>query len=420
MGIIFYHIKHFSIGGEFMKVAIITTGYLPVPPCNGGAVETLCYSLMKENLINKKINITTYSIYDSKLTDYDLSQSKIVKVSFVYKLLDILLYFFAKYILRKKKVMSYRYIFRRLRFLKKTSKDISKNDYDIILLENHYTEFMIFKWFKNFEKYKGKIYYHVHNIPSGTYGCEEYIKNAKFLCVSNYIKKYTLEYFNLNASQLKVLRNAVDSKLFNNDLTNINVNQLKNKLNIDSNKKIILFTGRLSKEKGIIELISAIEKIKRDDFVLLVIGSYFYDTKVKDEFSHNLGNLIENNENKIIFTGYVPYEQISCYYKIADFAVLPSIWDDPAPLTIIESLQCGLPIITTNSGGIPEYVSKESAIILQRDEKIIENLKNSIEYLLNDSKKRDVMSEAALDISKNWSCKSYYYDFINLIGDIDE
>lgn len=48
MGIIFYHIKHFSIGGEFMKVAIITTGYLPVPPCNGGAVETLCYSLMKE------------------------------------------------------------------------------------------------------------------------------------------------------------------------------------------------------------------------------------------------------------------------------------------------------------------------------------------------------------------------------------
>lgn len=111
MGIIFYHIKHFSIGGEFMKVAIITTGYLPVPPCNGGAVETLCYSLMKENLINKKINITTYSIYDSKLTDYDLSQSKIVKVSFVYKLLDILLYFFAKYILRKKKVMSYRYIY---------------------------------------------------------------------------------------------------------------------------------------------------------------------------------------------------------------------------------------------------------------------------------------------------------------------
>ena len=39
---------------------------------------------------------------------------------------------------------------------------------------------------------------------------------------------------------------------------------------------------------------------------------------------------------------------------------------------------------------------------------------------MNDSKKRDVMSEAALDISKNWSCKSYYYDFINLIGDIDE
>lgn len=54
------------------------------------------------------------------------------------------------------------------------------------------------------------------------------------------------------------------------------------------------------------------------------------------------------------------------------------------------------------------------------NEKFYENLKNSIEYLLNDSKKRDVMSEAALDISKNWSCKSYYYDFINLIGDIDE
>ena len=45
------------------------------------------------------------------------------------------------------------------------------------------------------------------------------------------------------------------------------------------------------------------------------------------------------------------------YMPLADIAVLPSIWMTPAPLTL-ESMAAGLLIITTNSGGIPEYAKK--------------------------------------------------------------
>ena len=61
-------------------------------------------------------------------------------------------------------------------------------------------------------------------------------------------------------------------------------------------------------------------------------------------------------------------------YAMADVCVLPSIWNDPAPLAVIESLVSGKPLITTRSGGIPEYADGQSAIILERDGKLQKQL----------------------------------------------
>lgn len=63
---------------------------------------------------------------------------------------------------------------------------------------------------------------------------------------------------------------------------------------------------------------------------------------------------------------------------MSDICVLPSIWDDPAPLAVIESLVSGKPLITTRSGGIPEYADEQSAIILERSDQLVDQLANAM------------------------------------------
>ena len=119
--------------------------------------------------------------------------------------------------------------------------------------------------------------------------------------------------------------------------------------------------------------------------------------------------------SKVIFTGFIKYEEINKFYSIADIAVLPSIWDDPAPLTVIESLISGLPIITTNSGGIPEYATNGSAIIIERNKDLAENLSKNINLLLNDEAKLKEMSTSAKKVSKDLTLNNYYNNFIDIM-----
>ena len=120
-------------------------------------------------------------------------------------------------------------------------------------------------------------------------------------------------------------------------------------------------------------------------------------------------------KDRVVFTGFVEYSQIPKLYAIADVVVIPSMWDDPAPLTVIESLTAGKALITTDSGGIPEYATEESSIILKRDESLVDNLASSITTVINDSSKRNHMEKAAGELTKNWTMEAFYEDLCYLL-----
>ena len=66
------------------------------------------------------------------------------------------------------------------------------------------------------------------------------------------------------------------------------------------------------------------------------------------------------------------------YLQIADVAVIPSIWDDPFPTTVLEAQAMGLPIITSDRGGIPEEVDKRNAIIIPVKENFVTRMTDTI------------------------------------------
>ena len=399
-----------------MKLAIVTSGFLPVPATKGGAVENLIVNLLNENELDKKLDVEILSIYDEKAQNeskkYKNTKFKFVKSNKILNFFDKTLFLIAKNILKKENSHSYRYIFQRLYFLNQVSKILKKENYDKVLLENHPTQYLALKWRKNYKKYIGKYYYHCHNEFPGTYGCENIIlKTRKIICVSKYIAKKVSNDLNMDISRFEVLRNGIDTEKFQKILTLDQIESLRDKYKIKKNEKVLIFTGRVVPEKGIKELLAAIKLVKNNDFKLLIIGSALNGLKTKTKYQTEIESLIESIKDKVIFTGYINYSEIYKYYNISDIAVLPSIWDDPAPLTIIESLTCRLPIITTNSGGIPEYATDGSAIIIKRDENLVKNIASNIEKLLNNEEERLKMKNKCKQVSKELNIKNYFKNF---------
>lgn len=405
-----------------MKVAIITSGYFPVPATKGGAVEALVDYLIKENEIFKEVDLDIISTYDSKASEiskkFNNSTFKFIKVPVLINIIDKVIYWIAKNILKKKKHMSYRYIFQRLHFIKKTAKILSEDYYDRVILENHPTLFLTLKKYNNMNKYKDKYYYHLHNVVSGDYGCRDIMKNTKkIMGVSNYINDtfYSFLEEDIDRNKLTVLKNCVDDKKFRQDISKQDIDIIRKKYEIKREDKIILFTGRLNEEKGVRELLKAFKNIKSGAVKLMIVGSYYFGSEMLSEYEIELKSLAKELEEKIIFTGYVEYSEISKLYSLADIVVIPSIWDDPAPLTVIETLTKGKPLITTYSGGIPEYADENSAIILKRDMKLVDNLTAELERLLQDEQLREKLSLEAINKSKEWTLENYYRNFIKLI-----
>lgn len=402
-----------------MKIAIINSGYFPVPATKGGAVENIIENLINENETAKeKLEFTIFSTYEKNAVasskKYLSSHFYFIKTPSFFSFLDKCIYFTAK-LLRCKKISSYRYILKRLHYIKKVSKQINQEKFDLLVLENHVTLFSVLKYKNNYDMYKRKYCYHIHNVINKLYNNSFYFQNCPlFIGVSNYVNcavksKHTLK------GNFVILKNRVNEKKFQSFLKENEKQLLREKLNIPIGGQIILFTGRLSYEKGICELLESFNLLDNENCYLVIVGSQYFGSGIKNSFDNYLLKLSKIKEDKIRFTGYVDYDEIWKYYVLADIVVLPSIWDDPAPLTVIEAIQTSSAIITTYSGGIPEYITEDSAIILKIDDNLVKNLTSSMCRLLDNPSELFYLKEQTKKIACGLSLESYYVEFKNII-----
>ena len=395
----------------------ITSGFLPVPATKGGAVETLVQNLIDENEIVKKNKFTIFSIYDKKAYEkskmYSQTNFLFYKPNFIIKFLDLILFFILTTILRKEKKTSYKFIVQRLFYLNYVSKKLKKYDFHSIIVENNATLFLALKWRKNYLKYKDRYYFHLHNDIDKLYGCKEIIENSKkILTVSNYISSIVISKLNYDPNRVVVFKNCIDMEKFKVKYSQQQIDEIKMKHGLTKSDKVIIFVGRTIKEKGILEVLKAFKLANKNDWTLMIIGSSGFDINVKSDFERELFEETQNNK-KIIFTGFIPYKDLPIYYALADLAILPSIWDEPAGLTMLEAVASGVPLITTNSGGIPEYVSNYGAIILDVDDNLVSNIANNMEKILSEN--TTLNDKLVEDCRNNFNLKKYLENFNDCI-----
>ena len=101
---------------------------------------------------------------------------------------------------------------------------------------------------------------------------------------------------------------------------------------------------------------------------------------------------------------------------MADIVVLPSVWEEPAGLTMIEALACGKPLITTNAGGISEYVAGSGAIQLNpKNSDFYVQLKNTLLSLIENDITRKELEKISLTKISTLSYKEFYKNFCKKI-----
>ena len=421
------------------RVAVITSGYLPVPNVLGGAVEALDMMMVRENEKTPNFEFTVFSSWvpgvDEVIRDgaFQHTDFRFIKTPMLVKAADRCIYWAAKYILRKKKLMSYRYIAQRLWYIRKVAKALSKDDasgktpFDKVMIENHATLFMTMQKYRNAERYADKVYYHLHNEVTNDFGCKHEIAQVKkVLGVSNYIVE-TLDRFlrehgesGLKPEQKTVWRNGVDTSRFGSDEAKRKAKDFRTKYGISDDDIVFLFSGRLTPEKGAEELLEAFTQVvdQVPNAKLVVAGAFFFNSNIKSPFEQKLHDLASQPqvEGKIVFTGFVDYNDMPALYEMADVCVLPSIWDDPAPLAVIESLVSGKPLITTRSGGIPEYANDDCAIILERDDQLVEHLAQAMIILASDTQRRDSMAAYDIELGHDLTSEAFFAQLILQVG----
>jgi glycosyltransferase involved in cell wall biosynthesis len=379
-----------------MKIAIIPTINLPMPPVKGGAVQNLTKMFLDQNEFTKEDEVSVFSIMDTKAEalskSYQCSRYVYIPTSnLCQKIIRKNLRFFSRrfYLLQEKL------------YIHEICKKLQNNKYDLILLENtpQYAPYI--------KKYLGedqRVYTHLHNdwVNLETPNVQRITEcTNKFICVSDYIKN-RVESVGSHCNAVTV-HNGISLEF--EECHTLDVSKLRKKYHISTEDIVIIFTGRMVKEKGPHILIEALTKMKNaHKCKVLILGSKLYGETVVDPYLLALKKMIEDNSIKnVVFTGYVPYESIPLYYAMSDIGVLPSLWDDPQPLTIIEYMTFGLPIITTLSGGIPEMVTEECAYIFRRDEQLSNNVAKALDELVENRELRERMSTAGIKRAKEFT-----------------
>ncbi|NQS90223.1 glycosyltransferase family 4 protein [Patescibacteria group bacterium] len=153
------------------------------------------------------------------------------------------------------------------------------------------------------------------------------------ICVSESVRQEVLQYYKPQEDRIFVIENGV-----NTDLFKPSGESKKEELGLNG-KKVILFVGRIYKNKNLNLLIQSLLLLP-SEYHLLIIG-----TGIDKEKIRSIAEEFEISD-RVIFLGYIPYFNLPDYYRAADvFCLLSTL--EGAPKVVLEALASGVPVISS-------------------------------------------------------------------------
>jgi len=245
-----------------------------------------------------------------------------------------------------------------------------------------------FKRFKRVYSFSQRVYaYFVHWWASK--------KADKIIVPSDFTKKELIQLYHVKEGKIRVIHEGYDKEMFNLNENSKKINELFKKYKIK--QPYFLFVGRLEKKKNITNLIKAYSKLFNSDIKtllprLVLIGNPGFNYK-------KISLEIEKIKSLIYQVGYIQTNELVHFYHGSEAFIFPSFYEGFG-LPILEAMACGIPVIVSNAGSIPE-VGNEAALYFNPNK--VEEIANTLKKFLTDKSLKYQLREKGLKNIEKYS-----------------
>ena len=172
------------------------------------------------------------------------------------------------------------------------------------------------------------------------------------IAVSEQMKTDVVEAYGIKPEKVTVIHNGIDPEFYKPTFDN----QLLESYGINPNIPFVLFVGRITRQKGISQLISAAKYFAKNCQIVLCAGAP--DTpEIAKETEELISDLKSQRDGVILISEMLPREKVKVLYSHARVFACPSLYE-PFGIINLEALSCETPVVGSAVGGIPEIIQE--------------------------------------------------------------
>jgi len=184
------------------------------------------------------------------------------------------------------------------------------------------------------------------------------------IAVSKKMKRNVVDIYGVDENKVRVIYNGIDPDFYHPIFNEV----ILKKHGIDPQKPFVLFVGRITRQKGISQLIQAIPKIDKNAQIVLCAGAP--DTpELAEECKNLITKARENRDGIIWIQEMMHHSELRVIYSHATVFATPSLYE-PFGIINLEAMACGTPVVGSAVGGIPEIIVEgETGFLIELEHK---------------------------------------------------
>jgi glycosyltransferase involved in cell wall biosynthesis len=123
----------------------------------------------------------------------------------------------------------------------------------------------------------------------------------------------------------------------------------------ESDRLRVTYVGQVARHKGVDLMLRALEPL-RDDVITTVVGSAQHGHHLEDlsDYERELRSLATSLRLDVEFRPYSSSQEVAQTYRASDVVCVPSVWNEPFGMVVVEAMACGAVVVTSSRGGLPE------------------------------------------------------------------
>ncbi len=235
-------------------------------------------------------------------------------------------------------------------------------------------------------------------------------RSDKIITISENTKKDLIDIFNITDEKIKVIYLGVSSDFYKVDDIQ-KIRETLDKYNI-SQPYLLCVSTSLGKNKNLETLIRSFKVLKEKyklDHKLVIAGRKSQEYEILYKLVCEL-----KIDNSVIFTDYVPEDELIYIYNGADVFVFLSLYEGFG-LPPLEAMACGVAVVVANTSSLPEVVGDAGILVEPYN---IEQIVESIYKIISDYEFKKRLVEKGIERVKIFSWKKCAEETINLYNDV--